>query len=92
MLKICVPCIGKNAKIIHFIGASKPWKAYFNQQGDLVPNRQEDSHSIEHLRDWWNIYRNEVKPREVQVSSKTNSYVTFIQLTFLYFFTCAQII
>ena len=54
---------GKDVKIVHFIGAAKPWKAFFNQKGHPVPNRPEDLHLVEHLKHWWQIYSTEVRPR-----------------------------
>ena len=62
---------GKNVKIVHFIGASKPWKCSFDRNGDPVPNLPEDSNSIIHLRNWWNIHKTEILPnRQRKVSNK----------------------
>jgi len=66
---------GKNVKIVHFIGASKPWKCSFDQNGDPVPNLPEDSNSILHLRNWWNIHKTEILPnrqRKTLTDTSTN--------------------
>jgi len=60
---------GKNVKIVHFIGASKPWKCSFDRNGDPVPNLPEDSNSILHLRNWWNIHNTEILPKRKQKPS-----------------------
>jgi len=57
---------GKNVKIVHFIGASKPWKCSFDRNGDPVPNLPEDSNSLLHLRNWWNIHNTEILPKRKQ--------------------------
>jgi len=57
---------GKNVKIVHFIGASKPWKCSFDRNGDPVPNLPEDSNSIIHLKNWWNIHNTEILPNRQQ--------------------------
>lgn len=54
---------GQNVKIVHFIGASKPWHASFDQVGQPVPRQSEDKHAIEHLKNWWHIYRSDVVPK-----------------------------
>jgi len=59
---------GKNVKIVHFIGASKPWKCSFDRNGDPVPNLPEDSNSIIHLRNWWNIHKTEILPNRQRKS------------------------
>jgi glycogenin glucosyltransferase len=52
---------GQNVKIIHFIGATKPWLVAFDSQGEpLVGNTE--SHTKNHLQLWWQIFSTEVKP------------------------------
>ena len=46
---------GKNVKIVHFIGAVKPWNASFDQNGDPVRPG--------YLKHWWHIHDTEVMPR-----------------------------
>ena len=49
-------------KIVHFIGASKPWRATLDPNGEHVPDRPQDAYAIEHLKHWWHVYNTEVKP------------------------------
>lgn len=66
---------GKNVKIVHFIGASKPWKCSFDENGNPVPNLPEDSHSRMHLKNWWNIHNTKVRPRRQQKTQSTSKSV-----------------
>jgi len=52
---------GHTVKIIHFIGANKPWLAHFDGHGEASMSDVE-KHTSEHLRLWWQIFSNEVKP------------------------------
>jgi len=52
---------GQNVKIIHFIGASKPWLAHFDNFGEASLGATE-KHTSEYLRLWWQIFSNQVKP------------------------------
>ena len=74
---------GKNVKIVHFIGASKPWKCSFDRNGDPVPNLPEDSNSLLHLRNWWNIHNTEILPKRKQKVSKNDKLKEFILNFFL---------
>ena len=70
---IWISRFGKNVKIVHFIGASKPWKCSFDRNGDPVPNLPEDSNSLIHLKNWWNIHKTEILPkRQKKVRTKNN--------------------
>ena len=73
---------GKNVKIVHFIGASKPWKCSFDRNGDPVPNLPEDSNSLLHLRNWWNIHNTEILPKRKQKVSN-NDYLKEFHLNFM---------
>lgn len=66
---------GRNVKIIHFIGAAKPWKASFNQKRGPVLNRPENFHLEKHLKKWWQIYSTEVRPRMEQRVSEQFHYI-----------------
>ncbi|XP_023334235.1 glycogenin-1 isoform X2 [Eurytemora carolleeae] len=56
---------GQNVKIIHFIGATKPWLVGFDSRGEpLVGNTE--SHTKSHLQLWWQIFSTEVKPLLVE--------------------------
>jgi len=52
---------GHEVKIIHFIGASKPWLTRFDEHGEASIGSTE-RHTSKHLRLWWQIFNNEVKP------------------------------
>ncbi|KAJ4428320.1 hypothetical protein ANN_24339, partial [Periplaneta americana] len=53
---------GENAKIVHFIGAVKPWLQYFDSETRLV----QPPHGSEHMRNllqlWWDIFCSTVHP------------------------------
>ncbi|ENN74295.1 hypothetical protein D910_02702 [Dendroctonus ponderosae] len=53
---------GANAKIIHFIGAQKPWLQYFNTETKKVQPSGESSHLQEVLQLWWNIFCSLIHP------------------------------
>jgi len=52
---------GKDVKIIHFIGAAKPWKTCFDGSGEAVLGSVA-KHTSSHLLLWWQIFSTEVKP------------------------------
>jgi len=52
---------GKNVKIVHFIGATKPWCIHFDDKGEPQMGDTE-IHTKNHLRLWWQIFSSEVKP------------------------------
>jgi len=52
---------GHDVKIVHFIGANKPWLAHFDSNGEARISDSE-KHTSEHLRLWWQIFSNEVRP------------------------------
>jgi len=52
---------GKDVKIIHFIGSSKPWHVSFDEQGEPLSGDY-GKHAQEHLKLWWNIFCSKVKP------------------------------
>eukprot|EP00092_Neocalanus_flemingeri_P039683 GFUD01043215.1.p1 GENE.GFUD01043215.1~~GFUD01043215.1.p1 ORF type:complete len:333 (+),score=90.51 GFUD01043215.1:50-1048(+) len=52
---------GQNVKIIHFIGAAKPWSVNFDGCGEAVVGTTE-KHTLSHLKLWWQIFSTEVKP------------------------------
>ncbi|CAH1256439.1 unnamed protein product [Diabrotica balteata] len=53
---------GKNAKIIHFIGASKPWLQYFNTETRKVHPSEGLQHLEIILQRWWDIFCNLIHP------------------------------
>merc|ERR1712083_1126897 len=52
---------GSNVKIVHFIGATKPWCIHFDGNGEPQMGAPE-IHTKNHLRLWWQIFSSEVKP------------------------------
>jgi len=52
---------GQSVKIIHFIGAIKPWQVSFDSAGEAILGGSE-AHVKSFLRLWWQIYSTEVKP------------------------------
>uniref|UniRef100_T1IZS8 glycogenin glucosyltransferase n=1 Tax=Strigamia maritima TaxID=126957 RepID=T1IZS8_STRMM len=54
---------GKNVKIVHFLGAIKPWMQGYDAATGTVHQREGSYHSQEHLQYWWNIFIQEVQPR-----------------------------
>jgi len=70
------PAYVKNAhqvKIVHFIGATKPWLMQFNNLGEPQIGVHE-SHTRSHLQLWWQIYTHEVSP---SLSNSGNGYQSF---------------
>ncbi|XP_066255022.1 glycogenin-2-like isoform X2 [Euwallacea similis] len=53
---------GANAKIIHFIGAVKPWLQYFNTETKRVHPSGDASHLTEFLQRWWDIFCSFIHP------------------------------
>jgi len=53
---------GRNVKIVHFIGATKPWLISFDEAGNALIGDTE-KHSHDHLRLWWQIFNNSVRPQ-----------------------------
>ncbi|GIX69312.1 glycogenin-1, partial [Caerostris extrusa] len=51
---------GKDVKIVHFLGAIKPWmESYNSETGRVQPG---SPHSCEHLQMWWDIFMKHVQP------------------------------
>nr|KAG5693067.1 hypothetical protein BaRGS_028827 [Batillaria attramentaria]KAG5697984.1 hypothetical protein BaRGS_005802 [Batillaria attramentaria] len=50
-------------KIVHFIGAIKPWHHPYNTATKTVSVFPETGHSQEFLQIWWNIFMDNVQPR-----------------------------
>jgi len=54
---------GKNTKIVHFIGAMKPWHHTLNRRTGQVEPSQEAGHNAEFLQMWWDLFMTEVQPK-----------------------------
>lgn len=52
---------GHSVKIVHFIGATKPWHVQFDAQGKPIIG-QHEAHAVSHLKQWWDIFNKDVKP------------------------------
>merc|ERR1711971_630737 len=52
---------GKQVKIVHFIGATKPWLVSFDEAGNARIGRPE-KHTHLYLKLWWQIFNNSVRP------------------------------
>ncbi|KAK3920266.1 Glycogenin-1 [Frankliniella fusca] len=51
---------GSNAKIVHFIGASKPWICYLDSESRVVQAPGEFSHVKDLLQYWWDVFCQDV--------------------------------
>lgn len=51
-----------DVKIVHFIGAIKPWHHPYNTATGTVTPLSEGGHSQEYLQMWWNIFMEMVQP------------------------------
>ncbi|CAH1780810.1 unnamed protein product, partial [Owenia fusiformis] len=49
-------------RIVHFIGAIKPWNHKYNTQTGEVEIQEEAGHSAEFLKLWWAIFLSKVQP------------------------------
>jgi len=52
---------GSQVKIVHFIGATKPWLISFDKAGSAMVGDCE-RHCHGHLQLWWQIFNNQVRP------------------------------
>eukprot|EP00092_Neocalanus_flemingeri_P010086 GFUD01010869.1.p1 GENE.GFUD01010869.1~~GFUD01010869.1.p1 ORF type:complete len:346 (+),score=100.07 GFUD01010869.1:63-1040(+) len=59
---------GQHVKIIHFIGAAKPWLVSFDGSGQPRVGYSEKN-MLTHLTLWWQIFSTEVKPALAKNSS-----------------------
>lgn len=62
----------KEVKIVHFIGATKPWLVHFDALGEPQIG-QTEFHTRNHLQLWWQIFSNEIKPILDQTSAAVGS-------------------
>ena len=70
---------GKNVKIVHFIGATKPWLVTFDEAGNARIGSSE-KHTHLHLKLWWQIFNNSVRPL-LNKTAPSNSVSTSRLLT-----------
>jgi len=70
---------GRDVKIVHFIGASKPWHVQFDSAGrPLSPQGEE--HSNKHLTYWWQIFHSDVRGKQ-DPSQPAGNYSTLTHMT-----------
>jgi len=55
---------GHDVKIVHFIGASKPWHVQFAPSGQPL-SRSGEEHTNKHLAYWWQIFHSDVSNKQV---------------------------
>ena len=51
-----------DVKIVHFIGATKPWHQPFNTSTEEVTPLQGSGHNQQFLQTWWTIFMTDVQP------------------------------
>lgn len=54
---------GKDVKIVHFLGALKPWHHTFNLLSGHVECHGESQHMLDHLQFWWELFMTHVQPK-----------------------------
>lgn len=52
----------RDVKIVHFIGATKPWHHPYNTADHHVQPLPESGHSQEFLQLWWDIFMQTTQP------------------------------
>jgi lipopolysaccharide biosynthesis glycosyltransferase len=62
------PSYGHKVKIVHFIGVTKPWHVKFDAAGQPLAGPLE-AHTLDHLKQWWNIFHSDVKPKLAELVS-----------------------
>lgn len=73
---------GKNVKIVHFLGATKPWHHSFDAGAGGLRVAGHPGHAVEHLQLWWNIFVSEVVPM-LDFSSVRFTYLVFLSVEVL---------
>lgn len=54
---------GRDVKIVHFLGAVKPWHHMFNLLTGHVQPQGESQHMFDHLQFWWELFMTHVQPK-----------------------------
>ncbi|XP_046485626.1 titin isoform X1 [Neodiprion pinetum] len=62
---------GENVRIIHFIGATKPWLQYFDTETSTVHPPSGCNHLQPLLQLWWNIFCENVYPKLSPVMARS---------------------
>ncbi|XP_012278422.1 cardiomyopathy-associated protein 5 isoform X1 [Orussus abietinus] len=62
---------GEDVRIIHFIGAAKPWLQYFDTVTGIVQPPPDCNHLQPLLQNWWNIFCEHVHPQLSPVMARS---------------------
>lgn len=54
---------GRDVKIVHFLGAVKPWHHMFNLLTGHVQPQGDSQHMFDHLQFWWELFMTHVQPK-----------------------------
>jgi len=52
---------GERVKVIHFLGAIKPWHYSYNKENGEITSTYMATHHMPHVRLWWNIFAHQIK-------------------------------
>ena len=67
---VCVHRFGHNIKIVHFIGAVKPWQHRYLPKVDsvvLLPGTYASQHAaLDNIRRWWQVFNSLEQVREME--------------------------
>lgn len=59
----CLLCrFGKDIKIVHFLGAVKPWQHNYDAATKTLQLRTDSYNNIEYVQHWWNICSEDILP------------------------------
>ncbi|XP_076049002.1 glycogenin 1 isoform X3 [Oratosquilla oratoria] len=75
---------GKDVKLVHFLGATKPWHQRYDAQSGTVRTQSGYEQLTPYLNAWWNIYINLVRPKLPEMDLREaarQSFATAAQLT-----------
>lgn len=83
---------GRDAKVVHFLGATKPWNYKYNLQTKRVMHDGTTSgsfHQLSFLALWWNIYSASILPlleklQKTEQSESEERKVTIKELVGMY--------
>lgn len=54
---------GDQIKIVHFLGAVKPWLYNYSPSSATVTSTFADVHHMPHVQSWWNVFIAQVRPK-----------------------------
>jgi len=52
----------QDVKIVHFLGAVKPWNHNFDSRSKSLQFRQDSTSMVEYVQQWWSIFADDVLP------------------------------